>query len=173
MNNEIWKDIQGFEGRYQVSDAGRVKSLVRVIEQPGRFGGVLRRTMPGAVMTPRPATNGYLRVQLGRGREYLIHRLVAAAFIPGDTTLQVNHKNGDRADNSVANLEWATCSDNHRHSYRELPRKEHALTTPVKVGARTFSSILDAARALGVNHGSVSSALNRGHRCRGEEVTYG
>ena len=72
-------------------------------------------------------SNGYYQVKLYDGRKrknHKIHRLVASAFIPNPHNKeQINHKSGKRADNSVANLEWVTCSENHLHAYRTLGRK--------------------------------------------------
>lgn len=155
----MFKPVVGYEGCYEVSDAGDVRNA--------RTGHVLR---------PQRCTNGYVSQQLGRGSRRLVHRLVAAAFVPGDNTLQVNHKNGVRDDNRAENLEWLTCSDNHRHSYRELTRKRHGKTKPVALvvdgalAAMCYPSGLAAAKALGVCPGSIMSALHRGHKCRGAEV---
>jgi hypothetical protein len=154
-----WRYITGFEGRYEVSETGLVRNsrtecLLKGVRYP----------------------NGYLGVQLGRGKTYLRHRLVAAAFVPGDTSLQVNHLDGDRANNTASNLEWVTCGENHKHSYRELSRKRHALTRAVKLFkselALTFASGLAAARYLGVSAGSIASTATKQHRCKGFEVTY-
>jgi hypothetical protein len=150
-----WEDIGGFEGRYQVSDHGEV-----------------RNANTGRVLKPIAFRNGYLRVYLGRGKAHLVHRLVAAAFVPGDNALQVNHKDGQRGHNVWTNLEWLSCGDNHRHSYRELNRKEHALKRPVRVGGVVYESGKAAAEALGVNPGSVMSAIHRNHRVRGLEAAY-
>ena len=151
-----WKDISGFEGRYQISDHGGVRNV-----KTGRMLAISR------------CSNGYLFIRLGQGsKSYLVHRLVAAAFVPGDNTLQVNHKDGRRDHNVWTNLDWLSCSDNHRHSYRELDRKEHALKRPVLVGGTEYESGKAAAEALGVNPGSVMSAIHRNHRVRGLEASY-
>lgn len=153
-----WRDIPGHAG-YQVSDTGQV-----------------RNSRTGHVLKPQAYPNEYVGVQLGKGPRYLVHRLVAIAFIPGDQALQVNHKNGKRDDNRAINLEWVSCSENHRHSYRELSRKAHALTRTVELmkdgASHTFASGLDAAKHLGVCAGSVASAALHHHKCKGFEVRY-
>lgn len=158
-SNEVWAPVAGFPA-YEVSTEGNVRNAVR-----------------GSVLKPYPFSNGYLGVQLGKtdGRRNvkLVHRLVAQAFVPGDIELQVNHKDGRRANNAAGNLEWVTCSDNHRHSYRTLARKRHGLSLPVVVGGTfAFDDMSEAARFLGVVPGSVASALRRSHKCVGLEVAH-
>jgi hypothetical protein len=159
---EEWRDIAGFEGRYQVSSFGRVRSFVQ-------------DKTSGRLLKAQAFSNHYLFVQLGsNGGTHLIHRLVAEAFVSGDTSLQVNHKDGVRTNNCVDNLEWLSCSDNHRHSYRELTRKRHALSRPVVLVRRGeevhLSSLKDAVRYLSSDVGTISKTMRRGHRCRGYEV---
>lgn len=105
--NEIWKDIEGFEGLYQVSNKGRVKS----------FHG-------SKELIRKPLTNkkGYKSLALTRKPairiNYTIHRLVAEYFIPNpENKREVNHKDGNPSNNNVENLEWATSSENTMHSY--------------------------------------------------------
>lgn len=171
-----WADIVGCPG-YQVSSCGKVRSLDRIVVQRHKTKGSVERRFTGKLLTLQRARNGYLMVMLRPStKNHLVHRLVATAFIRGDTELQVNHKNGVRDDNRVENLEWLSCSDNHLHSYRELTRKKHAWTTPVVLfkGEQRlpFESGLAAAKHLGVDAGSIRSALKRDHRCRGYEVFY-
>lgn len=174
---EKWADIPGFAGVYQISSEGRVRSASRVIKRRRAGKADVIAQYASRLLTPHACSNGYLSIQLGcNSKNHLVHRLVAAAFIPGDQTLQVNHKNGIRHDNRVENLEWLSCSDNHRHSYKELTRKQHKLTRAVKVSKAgteiRFSSASDAAKFLGVVPGSIASAALRGHPCRGCEITY-
>jgi hypothetical protein len=173
---EVWKDIAEYEGLYQISSFGRVCSLERTVEQFSRHGKLMRRKLKGQVLRPQKYPNGYMFVSLGRDNTHLLHRLVANAFVGGDRSLQVNHKNGIRSDNRAENLEWVTCSDNHLHSYRELTRKKHSLTQKVMLWKGNqvlqFESGLDAAKFIGVVPGSISSAAIKGHKCRGYEVIY-
>ena len=110
---EIWKDIKGYEGLYQVSSFGRVKSL------QGR--GAKERLLKTFF------TGGYFRVtlcnQTGR-RNHLVHRLVAGAFLSNQNHKEeVNHIDGNKRNNSVENLEWTTRAENMQHAYNTSPRK--------------------------------------------------
>ena len=101
---EIWKDIEGFEGLYQVSNLGKVKSLN------------FNHTKKEKILKLQSGKYGYLLVSLckeGKGKTYQVHRLVAQAFIPNlENKPQVNHKDEDKTNNKVENLEWVTSKEN-------------------------------------------------------------
>lgn len=115
---EIWKDIPGYEGLYQASSEGRIKSLDRrVINKRGNaqfFKGKLRKLIL--------SHNGYYRVLLNKDRlaKYQpVHRLVALAFVPNFfNKKQINHKDGNKINNQFSNLEWMTIKENTIHAYR-------------------------------------------------------
>lgn len=109
---EIWKDIEGYEGKYQVSNLGRVRSLDR------KIGNYFRQ---GKVLKPCVTRNGYLQVYLYNKNSIMkprrIHRLVANAFIPKPKDkLEVNHIDGNKNNNNMENLEWCTSSENKKHA---------------------------------------------------------
>ena len=109
---EVWKDIEDFEGLYQVSNLGRVKSLVRPY----------RRTEK--ILTPTDNGKGYLIVGLrihGSVKGLLVHRLVMQAFEPLDSAaeMSVNHKDFNTHNNKLENLEWCTHLENNQHFWRE------------------------------------------------------
>lgn len=114
--NEVWKPVQGYEGIYEVSNLGRVRSLDRVAEN--RWGTT--RPIPGTIRTIAVKREGYCFVNLFRkskGKPMYVHRLVALAFLPNPDNLpQVNHKDGDKLNNALTNLEWCSKSDNCRHA---------------------------------------------------------
>ena len=112
-NIELWKDIPGYEGIYQVSNLGRVRSLERVVQSGRGFGNHI---IPGQILKPEKSKPGYLFVILSKKHSrkmYLVHRLVAQAFVPNPHNYQqVNHIDEMKASNNAANLEWCDCKFN-------------------------------------------------------------
>lgn len=115
MNNQSWKDIKGFEGVYQISNSGIVRSLDRYL--PYKQGTKFNK---GSVRLQAKNNCGYLRVGLSKNKKqkhFIVHRLVAQAFIPNPNNLpQVNHIDGDKTNNHVNNLEWSSGQYNIDHS---------------------------------------------------------
>lgn len=112
---EIWKPIASYEGYYEVSNLGRIRSVTRTYSKRVRNGGISIRTVKGRVL--KPATNcPYLTVCLHgeHGRKtHAVHKLVALAFVPNTDNLpQINHKDEDKRNNRADNLEWCDASYN-------------------------------------------------------------
>ena len=130
---------------------------------------------------------GYLKVNLHKNNiseTRYVHRLVAEAFIENpENKVTVNHKDGDKKNNSSSNLEWATYSENHKHSYRELNRF-HAMRGKfgslhrdakeiicVNTG-QVFGSLTDAAKDLGILRTGITSVLTGRYKYTGEGLTF-
>lgn len=112
---EIWKDIEGYEGLYQVSNLGKVKSLDRTIITRKGYIQFFKGKMLD--YSKRKNNCGYYRVSLS-GKEYLVHQLVAKTFIlnPYEKS-DVNHLDGNKSNNNVENLEWCTHIENMQHAF--------------------------------------------------------
>lgn len=111
----MWKDIKGYEGWYQVSNNGQIKSLDReIIHKDGR-----KRTFKGTVLKPR-FTEGYPTVNLSKNKKaetYQVHRIVASHFLEKPSYAEcVNHIDGIKTNNDVSNLEWVTYARNNQHA---------------------------------------------------------
>jgi len=118
---EEWRAIPGYEGRYEVSSNGRVRSLTRQVKPRGhRFQS--RRTNAGRLLATFPKKKGYLALVLPRissersGGAY-VHRLVALAFLGPANGRQVNHKDGNKTNNHFSNLEWVSAHGNMQHAH--------------------------------------------------------
>lgn len=121
---EEWKDIKGYEGLYQVSSEGRVKSLSREVETLNKYGTMIK-TICSRILVPCLSSVGYMNVNLYKDKKmkrFQIHRLVAEAFVPNPHSLPIiNHKDECKTNNFASNLEW--CSVEYNNRYGSKPKK--------------------------------------------------
>jgi hypothetical protein len=148
--NEVWKDIEGYEGFYQVSNKGNVKSIaVR-----RSLHGVIRIINREKIMKPYDNGNGYLMVCLrsnGDRQPVAVHRLVAKAFLDEDPERNVvNHIDRNTHNNNVENLEWVTTKENVNWS-AEYMRKPKAISKASKTGEK-YISIKDNRYRVQIKH---------------------
>ena len=120
-SNEIWKPVVGFEGLYEVSSLGRIKSLSKYTYSKG-YPQLRKEKILSPCKTGK--YRNYLTVKLNDRHNYKVHRLVAEAFIPNpENKPQINHIDGNTGNNIVTNLEWCTNDENQKHAARM--RKEN------------------------------------------------
>ena len=169
---ETWKDILGYEGMYQVSNLGRVRSLDRDI-----WNGVNYFKKQGRILKQGENHKGYPIVYLSVSqvdKTCSVHRLVAQAFIPNpDNKPQVNHINGNKKDNTVDNLEWCTALENNRHALRNglvshdnmhkaLRKKVRKIDVNTGEILEEYDSVTEAAKSVSKGRtGCISRVCNK------------
>lgn len=169
---EIWKPIFGYEDLYEVSNFGNVRSLDRYVNTKGGKRSLRR----GRKKIPRMRANGYLFVTLfkcGTGKMFNIHRLVAQAFLKNPNNYpQVNHKDENKKNNLITNLEW--CTPSYNSTYRnarkrteESHRKKVVQETIDGDYVATYNSITEA----GIAVGKKNRSHNIGSVCNGKGKT--
>lgn len=184
MNNysteeEIWKDVIGYEGYYKISDLGRVKSLPR--------NGTVNREI---IMKPKLSKAGYLTIHLrksGYSKHRKIHRLIAMAFIDKVEGKEIiNHKDGNKLNNSISNLEWCTYKENAQHAHdtglAKTDIKQIAAARAISIAVRTkrvkqldmegneireFASMTEARKRLNKTSSSMIARV-----CTGKAKSY-
>lgn len=161
---ELWKDIPNYEGIYQASNLGRIRTVEGKKTYSKLHG---ERTWKQRILKPKKCRDfnlcGY-RVSLwkdGKHKDYLVARLVCTTWHENliDTKMTVNHKDGNRLNNNIENLEWLSIGDNIRHGFEnDLFKQNHTVLTSKKDGTKyTFRSQTLAGRFLGRNHGYITN----------------
>lgn len=169
---ENWKDVEGYEGIYQVSDIGRVRSIDRVTNRG--------RRLKGKVLSPAPGgrTGDYRSVQLfsldGKPARKYVHQLVAVAFIGEQPSgCQINHIDEDKSNNSVNNLEWVSASENVNYGTRNNRDAAHKNKAVIQMDPlsmkiiHTYQSATCAEKVTGIRRTHISAC------CLGNEQTAG
>lgn len=150
---EIWKPIKDYENLYVVSNFGRIKS-----------------SYTNKILKPVKQNTGYYRVSLCKGNiktNYYIHRLVAEAFLLPSKYPEVNHKDGNKFNNNVRNLEWCTRKYNVNHSVKILGNKlgKSKCVKCIETG-QIFSSLTEASNFYNQHASNLSNLLNSNSRCK-------
>ena len=168
---EQWKEIAGYEGLYEVSDIGMVKSF--------KYG-------KERILKPGKNNKGYLQVCLskdGKHKTLTVHRIVAEAFIPNPDNLDtVNHKDEDKTNNFASNLEWMSMKDNINYGTHSKRVGEANINHPKKSKVvqmfdkktcellATFPSLMEAVRVTGISKGNISLCCNGNRKSAGGYV---
>jgi hypothetical protein len=149
--SEVWKPIAGYEGLYEVSNFGRVRNASKA------------HCARGGILKPLADATGYCRINVYKGGKMahkLVHRVVAEAFVENpQSKTEVNHKDGNKANNAATNLEWVTPKENIKHSiYSGLRsnRKPVDMYTTSGEFLKTFESLAEAAKHTGAKVHNIS-----------------
>ena len=175
LPNEEWRDIVGYEGLYQVSNLGRVKSASRKVTR-GCYTWVTKDTIL------KPLNQGFYnfvnlyKIENGKKKQkkYYIHRMVAKAFIPNPENLpQIDHINGNSRNNNVENLRWCTQSQNINHintKDRSKKLKKIAVYDLLDNFLGIYGSLTDASKIFSVPVSSISCLLNKKSGMNGKKI---
>lgn len=169
VSNEIWKDIKGYEGLYQVSNLGNVKSIGRTVEHNKGHKIVKERILKSGYCGVK---RNYLQVQLQNHRKVKsckVHRLVAEAFIPNPNNYsEINHIDENPSNNCVDNLEWCDRKYNNHYGTRdERARKSLSKMVRCLETNAIFDSTMEAQRKLGVSNSSISMCARGKYKTAG------
>lgn len=143
---EEWKDIPGYERHYQASTYGRIKSVPRIVNT-----GSASRKIKECILTPFLCASGYMSVNFvyGGRKQFLVHRLIALTFLGQiDGKRYVNHKDFNRQNNSVVNLEWCNVQENIDHSC--IGERNGRLVLNTETGIYYYT-IIEAAKSLNIS----------------------
>lgn len=160
---EKWKPVVGFEGVYEVSDKGSVKSLDRFVDE------LRPRLVRGKVLKPYKDAQGYLVVSLykdSKKHTITIHRLVAKAFVANcESKSTVNHIDSDKENNFAVNLEWATQLEQNNHSFKSRTRRANVYSPELKQSAHDYyvlnnCSVRDLSEHFGISFRTATNIVN-------------
>lgn len=165
---EIWEDIKGYEGLYQISNLGQVKSLEKYV--PYKHTSNALQKKPCRILKGEISKCGYIRVVLQncKRERCLVHRLVANAFISNpENKKTVNHKDGNKQNNSARNLEWATQSENLIHAVKTGLKPSYPLRHPfarplINISTGEIKSTSEVSKETGISISDIKR-MTRGH----------
>lgn len=162
---ELWKDIPNYENIYQASNLGRIRTHINKTTYTERHGV---RHWKQRILKPKITKDGNHRVSLwknGKEKTMLVHRLVGMAWIPNPNNLAtINHKDGNRYNNNINNLEWLSIGDNIRHGFETGligSAFKTIVTNKETKEIYEFYSMVKAGNFMGYNHGYISNRRKR------------
>lgn len=172
---EIWKPIPGYEGLYELSNIGRLKSLPKIIHDFGIHKKVI--TKEKIRKYPRPTKNGYRSYALTKDKirhTGYVHKLLALCFLENDdpqNKTQVNHIDGDKTNDVLSNLEWCTPGENQKHAWdtnlrKRFLQKDHPKSKQVinTITGEIYDSIKALSILINVKHSTLRSQLNGSYK---------
>lgn len=173
---EIWKDIPGYEGLYKASNFGNIKSLKRIAKKEYKGNRIVKEK----IMLGTKNNDGYLKVHFKNNEKCIdkglfIHRLVAQTFIPNPDNLpQINHKDGNKLNNSIDNLEWCTNLYNQQHAWKNKLHTSHkGICKKIKqftldnLFIKEYESLTEASNKNNISIGNISLVLNKKRKSAG------
>lgn len=168
MEQEVWKDIPEYEGNYKASSLGRVMACEKIVK--GRWGNNAKKQ--SKIIKQVLGKNGYLHLNLYKNRKaktFDVHIIIANTFLTKkNNNDDVNHKNGNKTDNRVENLEFITRSENLIHRYKKL--KQPAVGSKKIICVETkkeYETETAASNEFGVSKTSISTAIKKNYCCKG------
>lgn len=186
MKNEVWKQVVGYEGLYEVSNIGRVRSVARIVSRGNNQIPVQERILKQSILkrTERhPSIRRNVELwKAGKRKRTPVSRLVCTAFVENTHNKpHVNHIDGDSANDNATNLEWVTARENNIHARQnglintEKSWKAVRATHPKSGDVIEFASLTDAAKKFGVTKTAIAACIHgygRAKRCRGYDWEY-
>jgi hypothetical protein len=188
IKSELWKNVIGYEGIYQVSNMGKIKSLARTFYSGKKYTN--RKDAPEQIISTTTGKDGYIRVTFKAKpllpKTFLVHRLVAEAFIDNPKeALLVNHINGIKSDNNTDNLEWVSPSENNLHSWKiglntgnkgrfgsRHPRSKRVEQYKEGLLVAEFGSLREVQRETRFYHSNISEAIKNNKPYNGYHWRY-
>ena len=153
---EIWKDIPKYEGYYQASNLGRIKSLEK------KHGRNYSRLKPECILSPAHDKNGYTYLRLskkGKSKTFKVHRIILYTF-KGESDKDINHKNGIKDDNKLYNLEYCTQKENNIHAYKLGLKKPVYKKIICNETKKIYGGLILAAKEFGIHPSGIWHQLN-------------